>query len=52
MLDGLCRKPAGKSKAKSDKRQAKQIREVEKELYRKDNALAEIEGSTNKLTED
>jgi len=41
MLDGLGKKPAGKPKAKPNKAQANQVRELEKELRRKDKALAE-----------
>lgn len=41
MLDGLGKKSGSKPKTKTSKTQSKQIRELEKELRRKDKALAE-----------
>jgi transposase-like protein len=41
MLDGLGKKPVGRPKGKSNPAQTKQIKKLEKELRRKDKALAE-----------
>lgn len=41
MLDGLGKKPSSKPRIQSNKMQTKQIRKLEKELHRKDKALAE-----------
>ena len=41
MLDGLGKQPKRKSSGKSNPAQTKQIRDLEKELHRKDKALAE-----------